>query len=120
MKEMDEYKSELYRLIDEKNKKRETNRKTVLRICVPLSLCIVIGAFSLIPLIRAGSENRSSDRVQEQIEDRSPDMKEAYPEGEGMYIVTINNDASLAEDDRSEALQVYETLCYIFCPIFES
>ncbi len=54
MRGIDEYKVIVKDRIDEKNKEIRRNRKRVLTVCIPLAVCVVIGASVAVPLMLNG------------------------------------------------------------------
>lgn len=52
MRELKDYTAEVLRRVEETRAERRRNRARILAVCVPLVICLVIGAFTLPPLLR--------------------------------------------------------------------
>lgn len=63
MRNLDECKAEIFRLGEEKIKKRKKRRMRTISVCVPLCLCLAVGSVTVLPAMLPAGMTDSNDKV---------------------------------------------------------
>ena len=109
MKELNEYKAEIFRRSELKIKKRKEVRTRAIALCVPLCAVVITGVFLLRPMLNSGDTTLSTDSITDTQTALSPGLVHRYAYAE----ITILGEGHKEEYRLSEPHGVTEVYYHI-------